>query len=240
LAERTQIATKDITVVVKSMQNETLKIEKNTEEINSIVAGTIPEIDELETKIGTFQRDANRSVFEIQDISDRIFVGLAITDHVVYKNNLYALIFGEENNNFKKVDHHNCRLGKWYEQGLGKEQFSKTKSYKELEIPHSIVHKEGNELAELCGVGDSTSCSVLFIEEKVQKIENASTDVFKVLENMVEEKTTQIMHEAKDKLFNDSKPKKSENKLNKNNITKPTKVENLLNRNENKQNKPKK
>ena len=61
---------------------------------------------------------------------------------------MYQLIFGGEHN-FKPVDHHNCRLGKWYDTGLGKEQFSFVPSYKGLEKYHHIVHHEANLLGRI-------------------------------------------------------------------------------------------
>ena len=38
------------------------------------------------------------------------------------------------------ADHHNCRLGKWYEGGKGKELFGHTPSFAQLAAPHEAVH----------------------------------------------------------------------------------------------------
>lgn len=199
LAEKTQKATKDIAIVVQSMQQETNDIQSSTSEINEIVSDTKKVIDQLNTKVVAFQRNANRAVYEVEFISDEIFGALAKVDHVVYKNNLYAMIFGEENE-FNSVTHHDCRLGHWYEHGIGKEEFSKCRSYGKLETPHAIVHTQANELAKQCG-SDKALCSKEEIEIMVDKIEAASKDVFKILDTLLEEKAVMMMEEAQVKLF---------------------------------------
>ncbi|WP_407646423.1 CZB domain-containing protein [Halarcobacter mediterraneus] len=147
-----------------------------------------------------FQRNANRSVYEVESVSNKIFINLAKLDHVIYKNNLYQLIFGGEHS-FQAVDHHNCRLGKWYETGLGKEEFSFVPSYKGLERSHEIVHDEANALANECS-GNEVSCSKQLIEEKIELVENASEEVFEYLDRILSEKNDAVMKEAAKKLFN--------------------------------------
>lgn len=199
LAERTQKATKEIAIVVKSMQQETADIQRSTEGINDIVSSTKVRIDELHIKVQGFQKNANRSMYKIENIGDVIFVNLAKTDHLVYKNNLYALIFGDQSV-FKAVPHTNCRLGKWYFEGVGSEQFSHTEGYKLLDAPHEKVHSHANELAEICTTNIS-KCSKELIEEKVEIVENASKDVFKYLDMMAEERAQDLMEDATNQLF---------------------------------------
>lgn len=199
LAERTQKATKEIALVVKSMQQESSQTEQSTEQVNKIAFKTKEYTDALQTKIISFEKNASRSVFEVEHLSDKIFSSLAKIDHVIYKNNVYALLFGEENE-FKSITHHDCRLGHWYEKGIGKEEFGTLSSYKKLESPHAIVHEKANKLALECG-GTTSVCSKAEIEAMVQEIENASKDVFITLDAMVEEKAKQMMIKAKEHLF---------------------------------------
>ncbi|MGB3751715.1 MAG: CZB domain-containing protein [Arcobacteraceae bacterium] len=147
----------------------------------------------------SFQRNAGRSVFEVEAISNKIFVNLAKLDHVIYKNNLYQLLFGDSNS-FKPTEHTACRLGKWYDSGLGKTEFGSTKSYASLNKPHATVHKEANLLAKECS-GNSIVCSKAVIEEKINLIENASENVFRVLDQMLEEKNNIVMKIAAQDLF---------------------------------------
>ncbi|AOO66336.1 methyl-accepting chemotaxis sensory transducer [Sulfurospirillum halorespirans DSM 13726] len=199
LAERTQKATKEIAMVVQTMQQESSHSEHSTEEVSVIARTTKEQTDALKIKIISFEKNATRSMFEVSHLSDKIFASLAKIDHVIYKNNLYALLFGEHTD-FKATTHHDCRLGNWYERGIGKEEFSKTASFGKLENPHAKVHELANRLAKECG-GEKAVCSKAEIETMVKEIESASGDVFTTLDSMVDEKAKTLMLEAKEHLF---------------------------------------
>jgi hypothetical protein len=200
LANRSAEAAKQIKEVVNSIQEETGKIKKSSDVVSKVVNETKERTVVLCELMNTFQRNSNRSVYQVESVSNKIFINLAKLDHVIYKNNLYQLIFGGEHN-FNAVDHHNCRLGKWYDTGLGKQEFSFVPSYKHLEGCHSIVHSEANSLAKECS-GHEVSCSKKLIEEKIENVENASEKVFVYLDRILEEKNESIMKEAAHKLFN--------------------------------------
>ena len=103
LAERTQKATKEIEIVIQSMEQDTSEIETATEELAGIVSETKGDVSQMGERMEIFQRNASRSVYEIMDISNYIFSNLAKIDHVIYKNNVYAFLFGQESE-FKAVD----------------------------------------------------------------------------------------------------------------------------------------
>lgn len=203
LAEKTGTATKDISLVVKAMQQETNQAETSTAGVNEIVMNTKTKIEDLNIKIRSFQENASRSQYEVEHISDKIFTSLAKIDHVIYKHNVYALIFGEQNS-FKSTSHTECRLGQWYTSGIGKENFSTMPSYAKLEKPHAIVHEQANLLAKECGE-DKVLCSKEIIEERIHAIEHASTDVFKYLDELVEQRANETMHKAVKSLFKGGK-----------------------------------
>ena len=199
LAERTQKATKEIAMVVQTMQQESSHSEQSTEEVSVIARNTKEQTDALKVKIISFEKNAARSMYEVSHLSDKIFASLAKIDHVIYKNNLYALLFGEHTD-FKAVTHHECRLGHWYEHGIGKEEFVKTASFGKLENPHAKVHDVANRLAKECG-GEKAICSKAEVEAMVKEIESASNDVFATLDAMVDEKSKILMLEAKEHLY---------------------------------------
>ncbi|MGM0622614.1 MAG: CZB domain-containing protein [Campylobacterota bacterium] len=142
-------------------------------------------------------------MYEVEHISDKIFASLAKIDHVVYKNNLYSLLYGETDD-FKQIDHKNCRLGKWYFEGIGKVEFSGTNAYKKIDPYHATVHDVANRLADECSGGEAL-CSKAHIETMVQEIEDASKEVFKYLDDMVEEKSEAMMQRAAKDLFEKQK-----------------------------------
>lgn len=199
LAEKTATATKEISLVVKAMQQETNEAEASTITVNDIVIDTKVKIEDLDLKIHSFEKNSSRSQYEVEHLSDKIFTSLAKIDHVIYKHNVYALIFGEDNN-FTSSSHKDCRLGKWYSDGVGKENFSEMPAYPKLDKPHAIVHEQANLLASECG-SDKVMCSKDIIEERIHAIEHASKEVFQYLDDLVEQRADKVMIEAKNNLF---------------------------------------
>ena len=199
LAEKTQTATKDISIVVRAIQQETSEVKENIEITSDILMQTKDKIDNLKEKVLSFEKNASRSVYEVDYVSDKIFAALAKIDHVIYKNNMFALLF-DEKNDFNASDHNNCRLGKWYTAGEGYKEFSNTKSYKKLDRPHAKVHEMANKLVEEC-TKEESACSNEDIEKMIAEIEKASLEVFESLDAMVEEKSKILMNKAVIDLF---------------------------------------
>ena len=200
LASRSADAAKEIKDVVVAIQEETARMKHSSEVVSKVVVETKQRVDMLIKLMGQFQKNAGRSVYEVDAISNKIFINLAKLDHVIYKNNLYQLLFGESTD-FKPTAHLDCRLGKWYNSGLGKTQFGATKSYSSLNRPHQIVHDEANSLAQECA-GSEVTCSKAKIEQKIQNIESSSYEVFNILDKMLEDKNDAMMKEAAKNLFN--------------------------------------
>ena len=199
LASRSADAAKEIKDVVTAIQEETARMKQSSDVVAEVVTQTKERVDILIKLMSQFQKNAGRSVYEVEAISNKIFVNLAKLDHVIYKNNLYQLLFGESNN-FKPTEHTACRLGKWYSTGLGKSEFGGMKSYGALDAPHATVHQEANALAHECA-GSSVVCSKQVIEDKIHNIEVASEKVFNILDKMLAEKNEQVMKVAAKDLF---------------------------------------
>ncbi len=139
LASRSAQAAKEIKDMVVAIQEETVKMKHSSEVVGKVVVETKQRVDILIKLMNSFQKNAGRSVYEVESVSNTIFVNLAKLDHVIYKNKLYQLLFGESSE-FEPTVHSNCRLGKWYDSGLGKTEFGKTASYSRLNTPHKNVH----------------------------------------------------------------------------------------------------
>jgi len=131
-----------------------------------------------------FRELVQRNFRNLKFVSDRTFMSLAKLDHVIWKVNTYLSV-GERKEAFKFVDHHNCRLGKWYEEGDGKEFFSATKSYPSLVEPHKTVHNGTKGVFELIKMEplDFEKLKAAFKE-----MERGSNTVFEVLDKVLREK----------------------------------------------------
>ncbi|WP_234697201.1 CZB domain-containing protein [Nitrosophilus alvini] len=111
-------------------------------------------------------------------------MSLAKLDHVIWKVNTYISIAKKEEA-FKFVDHHNCRLGKWYYEGEGKEFFSDAPSFSALEIPHATVHNGTKKIFDLIHQ-DKTSFEELL--DALEEMEDGSKKVFEILDKILAEK----------------------------------------------------
>ena len=134
--------------------------------------------------INSDSADMKNSFADIGFTNDRVFMSLAKLDHILWKvNTYYSAITKKEQ--FKFVDHHNCRLGKWYYEGDGKENFSKTSSYFKLENPHSTVHNGTHKVFQLM-VQDNIDINNII--EAFKEMELGSDEIFNILDNILTEK----------------------------------------------------
>ncbi|WQT13912.1 chemotaxis chemoreceptor TlpD [Helicobacter pylori] len=188
LAEKTQKATKEIAVVVKSMQQEANDIQTNTHDINSIVGSIKVDVEELKSTVKNNMIVAQAAKYTIYNINNRVFCGLAKLDHVVFKNNLYGMVFGL--NSFDITSHKNCRLGKWYYEGAGKENFANTSGYRALESHHASVHTEANDLVK--AVQEDHITDLKYLEHKVHLMEDSAKHVKENIDKMFYEKQDEL------------------------------------------------
>lgn len=188
LAEKTQKATKEIAVVVKSMQQEANDIQTNTHDINSIVSSIKGDVEELKSTVKNNMIVAQAAKYTIYNINNRVFCGLAKLDHVVFKNNLYGMVFGL--NSFDITSHKSCRLGKWYYEGAGKENFSNTSGYRALESHHASVHAEANDLVKAIQEDHITDSK--YLEHKVHLMEDSAKHVKENIDKMFYEKQDEL------------------------------------------------
>jgi len=156
LAERTAKATSEISVIVNAIQNETntakTQMEAWAEKSRSFSAdvGNVMEnmkhlLNLSHTMEGTISAAALRS-----------FVEVAKIDHILYKFEIYKVFMKISD---RKADsfssHTNCRLGKWYFEGEGKECFARLDGYQAVANPHQSFHQNGKEAVAAFHAGDA-------------------------------------------------------------------------------------
>ncbi len=110
---------------------------------------------------------------------------------MIYKQRAYVLINDSSRDDFKKavgVDHHNCRLGKWYE-GPAQEVFGDAPSYRQLLKPHSQVHEAAHRMLNLLDQPWETDEKIQDqIYDALQTAEAGSQEVMQVIDRVVAEK----------------------------------------------------
>jgi len=184
LADRTDKAVSEINISLQSMKQDVYNMSEQFSEIQQNIGQSNNLIHELNGCIGQNHDGLNESFKEMGFSNDRVFMSLAKLDHILWKvNTYYSAITKEEQ--FKFVDHHNCRLGKWYYEGEGKEYFSQTSHYKALEAPHATVHNGTHKVFDLMV---KESVDTVSMVAAFEEMERGSEEVFDTLDKILHDK----------------------------------------------------
>ncbi len=193
LAEHTKKATQEIAPVIEAFANEAGVMLKNAGAMKKISDESSKVIISFEADLSEFTASAQESAKRMMQAGNRSFATLVKMDHIVYKQNAYrSLTTGIDSveGQAVSIDHHNCRLGKWYETGEGSKQFGDVPSYRSLEAPHIRVHTRAQEALEFVHENkeniDMNSASVVL--SAFQDMEIASAEVMDAIQRIVDEK----------------------------------------------------
>ncbi len=134
LAERANVATKEISALVDKIQADTEKtqqsMEKVAEEANEYGSSGEKAVTEMKSLLDLSQQ----MELTISSSALRSFVELAKVDHLVFKFEIYKVFMGLSSKTAADMsDHTLCRLGKWYYEGDDKHRFSQLPGYTEIE-----------------------------------------------------------------------------------------------------------
>ncbi|HEX5330465.1 MAG TPA: methyl-accepting chemotaxis protein [Sulfuricurvum sp.] len=184
LADRTDKAISEINISLQSMKQDVTTIGDKFEQVQENIQESNESIGSFNTNMDHNAQMMRETFSHTEHTAERVFMSLAKLDHIIWKVNTYlSAITKKEQFNF--VDHHNCRLGKWYYEGEGADFFKKTPSYSSLESPHSIVHNSTHKIFDLMKTEEIGSDRFVKIFEEM---EHASDGVFATLDRMLQEK----------------------------------------------------
>jgi methyl-accepting chemotaxis protein len=188
LAERTQKATSEITISINSMKQEANIIQEKSETMTSLAEESSTSVENFNNTMGELNSDAKDMADVVEDMEDKVFITLAKIDHIIFKSKAYnAIVDADKESSFSR--HTDCRLGKWYD-NVGKNRFGSTKAYKALITPHTKVHDTVHANLEFIKVGDSRVENESSIVRNFKEMENASQELFTLLDDM----TTETQH----------------------------------------------
>jgi len=184
LADRTDKAVSEINISLQSMKQDVDSMSEQFNEILDNVGESNNMIMDLNGCLGRDSEAMRESFRDMEFTNDRVFMSLAKLDHILWKvNTYYSAVTKKEQ--FKFVDHNNCRLGKWYNEGDGKESFSHTTNYSRLETPHAIVHNGTHKVFDLM-VQDDVDTKALI--KAFEEMERGSDEVFSILDKILHDK----------------------------------------------------
>ena len=184
LSKRTKKAAEHITVSVDQIKSQSNAVSKSMQSSEVKCDSITNRINDFYNHLNSANSKNDVAIKRIFGTNDQIFMSLAKLDHVLWKINTYLSIISNEPV-FEFVDHHNCRLGKWYEQGQGHANFSKFPSYRNIESPHSEVHNSTHKIFDLL----NSETDILQVLTYIEMMEKGSKGVFEFLDKVLEEKS---------------------------------------------------
>ena len=183
LAERTQKATNEITISISTLQQEANGMLDNSKALNKIANESTESVGTLYSSLDQFNTTSESVLASSRYMKNKNFVVLAKIDHILFKADALAHVDKDQHKEFG--DHNDCRLGKWYN-SEGLSQFSHSKSFKALKVPHAIVHDKVLDTFKL-----TENADVLHYAEDIKQnfkdIEDASDELFVLMDTMLEE-----------------------------------------------------
>ncbi|WP_287963519.1 methyl-accepting chemotaxis protein [Alcanivorax sp.] len=145
LAERTAESVTEVRQVITQLDDTIHEIVGQISSMTSTVEEVGRGVDGFKATFDEVMSSSCSMVDVVAHTRDMLFANLIKVDHILYIERGYSAINAEdpEHPDAKAimVDHHSCRLGKWYEQGYGVKQFSGLPAYQALEQPHIAVHE---------------------------------------------------------------------------------------------------
>ncbi|ABB44259.1 methyl-accepting chemotaxis sensory transducer [Sulfurimonas denitrificans DSM 1251] len=190
LAERTHKATGEISISIKSLQQDMHEIQESSSNMKETVDKSTNKINEFEETLIKLSENSLKMVNYSYGMENSIFIVLAKLEHILYKSRVYNSIISLHKM-LDAQDTHECELGVWYG-GEGRKRFSSTNSYKLIATPHEVVHKNAN--LNLAFIDKDSEKNTLKNSQKIidnfDVMESASLEMFALLDKILQESSS--------------------------------------------------
>lgn len=187
LAERTHKATGEISMSIKSLQQDMSEIQTSSENMKTTVESSTSKIGEFEGTLVELSESSSKIVSSSYYMENSVFVVLAKIDHILYKSRAYNSIMSIQKLLAAQTTHE-CSLGKWYDTE-GKARFENTESFAKIAAPHANVHENANANLKFLehDAQKSTLDNAETILHNFDNMEKSSEELFELMDNMLEE-----------------------------------------------------
>ncbi len=185
LAERTQKATSEVEISVMGLKQNAQEVHGHSQAMEELSQISTNKMEAFSSEMTVLSDNASVIEQQTTDITNSIFIVLSKLDHLIFKANGYKTVFTQQVNAEFKSDTE-CRLGKWYLSGKGKENFSACPSYTKMALPHKAVHDNIKKAVACVKAGTCTqeSQNIMTYFEAAEK---ASSEVVNTLSALLHE-----------------------------------------------------
>ena len=157
------------------------------------ISKSIHHIAELTQKSSDHAEEALDKVSNVDSIIEKQFTSLeklnienyvlyrAQAEHFLWKKRLADLLVGRSKLDASELSsHHECNLGKWYDEASSNPSICTLPEFAQLESPHRDVHQHGKEVARLIAAGQREAAVEAF-----HKMDQASHQVIELLRKIL-------------------------------------------------------
>jgi methyl-accepting chemotaxis protein len=188
LSERTKQSTDEIGETIQRFQRSVATIHEASHAAAEGSREASTRVETFRDQFRGFAEGAEQTMEELTQAHDKAFGSLVKVDHIVYKQHAYNAIGRDEADASRgavEVDHTQCRLGRWYYEGEGRERFAGMPAFQAIESPHQRVHdnfQRALAVAERDWVNDDTIREDLLAS--VDAAETASDEVMTAMDRL--------------------------------------------------------
>jgi methyl-accepting chemotaxis protein len=192
LAQRTKTSADDITHILNGFSRRMSEMGNEAEKSRTLSDQISADVEGFRASFEVLSETSHTALDKTQEAKDRSFGTLAKLDHVIFKQKAYIALSDSEahaQHQAVSVDHHNCRLGKWYDEGPGFEHFRDMPSYPLLEPPHAQVHSHAQEaLRHMDNIDIRDDSEREIVMREMLATEKASEEVLLLIDRVINEK----------------------------------------------------
>lgn len=158
--------------VAKGVSSIAEKAARNADSVGNVVDA----MDRSDTQV-------QKGLASLSDLtSNAAICSITRSDHVMFKKRVMETVSGRTQLQADDLpDHHNCRLGKWYDQ-VSEERMKNHPAFAELMAPHERVHVHGKEALRQYNAGDWDGAM-----DEITKLDDASHEVLALLQTLGDE-----------------------------------------------------
>ena len=197
LSQHTKKAAVEVAGTLQSFNDRVVEMTQQADSAGQLATSIKEKVDNFKERFGELSQSSHETADYVSYAKDKSFGLLAKVDHIVFKQNAYIAIDKDPSApEFQAVQtpHTNCRLGKWYFEGIGLKQFSHTRAYSALNSPHERVHNDVQQslvYAQQDWLNDSAIRQQLL--SSIDSFEAASGEVMQMVDEMIDEKHQQFL-----------------------------------------------
>jgi len=184
LAERTQKATNEVEVNINLLRQNSTAIQEFSASMDEEIGETLVKLDDFNESLYQLITRSNSNKEDTVEISTKIFLSLAILDHMAFKLTGYESVFNN-NKNLSLPSDSECRFGKWYA-SQGKEMFGSSTSFSKISKSHKIVHSSILNVGNYIAGGSLKNADKII--ESFSIAEKNSKELFEILNTLISEK----------------------------------------------------